>query len=224
MKNKVTCIIPAYNEGSRIARVLKVVVNHPLIGEVIVIDDCSKDNTLKVVKDFSKVTILRNKQNKGKTFSLMRGLYRAKNDIILLLDADLSNISKENISQLIMPILNKEAGVSIALVKGTGLIFELIGVDPASGQRVVNKAMINIKRLRRMKGYGFEIFMNNLIIQKKVRVKIINWLNVNCASKGAKLGKIRAIRNYFYMWGQMIKTGGLKNFFFQTYYLSLLRV
>ena len=57
MKNKVSCIIPAYNEESRIANVLKVVENHPILDEVIVINDGSTDKTADVIRRF-KVTFI----------------------------------------------------------------------------------------------------------------------------------------------------------------------
>ena len=48
MKNKrISIIIPAYNEGSRIKKTLKPLVDHPLIDELIVVDDGSSDDTGK---------------------------------------------------------------------------------------------------------------------------------------------------------------------------------
>ena len=42
--NAISCVIPAYNEGARIANVLKIVCVHPLISEVVVVNDASTDN------------------------------------------------------------------------------------------------------------------------------------------------------------------------------------
>ena len=49
---KVSCIIPAYNEGDRIQGVLSAVYNHPYVSELIVIDDGSSDQTKDVVGRF----------------------------------------------------------------------------------------------------------------------------------------------------------------------------
>ena len=46
MAPNVSCIIPAYNEGPRIAQVLDIVRVQPLVDEVIVVDDGSQDDTV----------------------------------------------------------------------------------------------------------------------------------------------------------------------------------
>ena len=51
-KNKVSCIIAAYNEGPRIGAVLDAISNNSLIDEIIVVNDGSKDNTQAVVEQY----------------------------------------------------------------------------------------------------------------------------------------------------------------------------
>ena len=75
---KVSVLIAAYNEESRIAMVLSAVVDHPFIDEVIVVNDGSVDKTSDVIKRFN-VELIENKINMGKTLSVKRGLEKIKN-------------------------------------------------------------------------------------------------------------------------------------------------
>ena len=87
---KLSVVIPAYNEEENIKEaVLDVKLNFPE-AEIIVVNDASKDKTLKILKSMRLKTlrILDNKQNLGHGGSVMRGLRAAKGDYILYIDAD----------------------------------------------------------------------------------------------------------------------------------------
>lgn len=55
---KITCIIPAYNEARRIAQILQLAATHPLIDEVIVVDDGSTDETGDIARNFERVRVI----------------------------------------------------------------------------------------------------------------------------------------------------------------------
>lgn len=86
----VSVIIPAYNEEKSIARTIESVLasDYPDF-EILVIDDGSKDNTLKIAKQFenNKVKVF-HKENGGKGHALNFGIKRAKGEIIFTMDAD----------------------------------------------------------------------------------------------------------------------------------------
>jgi len=63
---KTVAIIPAYNEEKSIGNVLDMVVNHPLIDEVIVVDDGSVDSTSLVAKNHNASRVITLKENVGK--------------------------------------------------------------------------------------------------------------------------------------------------------------
>ena len=91
--NKLSIIIPVYNEGKTIGEILKRVCAVMLPGwekEIIVIDDGSKDNTKNVLQTWEKkVRVIYKERNEGKGSAVNIGFAQASGDIVLLQDADL---------------------------------------------------------------------------------------------------------------------------------------
>jgi len=95
-------VIPAFNEEERIERTLSSIrdyLKNKLISwEVIVVDDGSKDRTKEIVSRFvsdKRISLIENQENKGKGYSVKRGILSAKGEFILFSDADLSTPIKE---------------------------------------------------------------------------------------------------------------------------------
>ncbi len=88
---KYSIVIPAYNEVNAIEGVLHDIQNLPFRDqiEVIVVDDCSSDGTLAKLQGRSNsIMVLSNVQNSGYGFSLKRGIAVARNENIIIIDAD----------------------------------------------------------------------------------------------------------------------------------------
>jgi dolichyl-phosphate beta-glucosyltransferase len=103
MGTELSVVIPAYNEESRLgttmARVLEYLVQKGRSFELIVVDDGSRDKTVELAaaiqaKD-SRVKVLSNGTNRGKGYSVRRGMLAATGDLILFSDADLSSPIEE---------------------------------------------------------------------------------------------------------------------------------
>lgn len=107
---KISAIVPAYNEGPRIAGVLKNLLKTPLINEIIIVDDGSTDNTQDIITDLSrkypKIKYLRNTSNKGKAYSVDRAVKTSSGDILFFCDADLIGITPSIIKEIIEPVLH----------------------------------------------------------------------------------------------------------------------
>lgn len=115
-------IIPAYNEESRLPRTLKRVRDYfegknisPGHLEILIVDDGSSDNTLRVAEEWARempcVRVISNGENRGKGFSVRHGMLQAHGRIALFTDADLSSPIEES-EKLLEAI---EAGNEVAI-------------------------------------------------------------------------------------------------------------
>ncbi|MFH1425247.1 MAG: glycosyltransferase [archaeon] len=95
-KEKVTIVIPAYNEEEGMARTIESVLalDYPKEKlEIIVVDDASKDKTLEIAKKFEsnqhpKIKVYAKEKNGGKGSALNYGIAKVKSGIIVTMDAD----------------------------------------------------------------------------------------------------------------------------------------
>ena len=93
----VSIIMPSYNTGKFIGEAINSVIDQTYINwELIIVDDCSSDNTDKIVKNIkdSRIVYLKNEKNMGAAVSRNRALREAKGKWIAFLDSD--DLWKEN--------------------------------------------------------------------------------------------------------------------------------
>lgn len=190
---KISCIIPAFNEAERISKIMELAAANPLIYEVIVVDDGSSDGTREVITKNNLVKPLFLPKNLGKSGAVHAGIEAASGEYILLLDADLIGLTDADISSLIQPILDDRADVTISLRQYTAPIHYLLGIDYISGERVFPKRMLEneSEKLLSLPKFGLEVFLNNLIIAHKYRVKVVRWKSVWSTLKWKKQGFLR---------------------------------
>lgn len=211
---KISCIIPAYNEGLRIRAVLDVAQATNLIDEIIVVDDGSKDETKMVIESFleisKKTKFIVHPVNKGKSVALYNAIKKSSNDYLFFLDSDLVGLTVNDITELINPIVNEQADVSISLRRNAPLLWHWIGIDYISGERVLPKwvALSNLEEILSLRPFGFESWLNNLILKNNLRVKIINWPKVDSPIKAKKHGLWKGIKGDFFMILDIFQTIG----------------
>lgn len=117
---KLSIIIPCYNEASTIAILLDKVTDvellHNIEKEIIVINDCSKDDTDLMIREYivdnplAPIHYFRHSVNQGKGMAVHTGLQNATGDYVLIQDADLEYDPNEY-SLLLAPVLNGHADI-----------------------------------------------------------------------------------------------------------------
>jgi glycosyltransferase involved in cell wall biosynthesis len=95
---RLSIVIPAYNEASRIGSALECVLTcierRQWDAEVLVADDGSQDETASIVENwmdrYPRLHLLKNPGNRGKGHSIRNGILQAAGDVVMFTDADLS--------------------------------------------------------------------------------------------------------------------------------------
>ncbi len=212
-------VIPAYNEEQRIGETLEK-ISYFLDTvfkdyEIIVVDDCSEDKTRKIVLEHQKkdknIRLLLNAKNKGKGYSVKKGVLNAKYDLILFSDADLAtpieeiakfmhfmklgydvviasrNMKKSNIV-IKQPIYRQMLGKSFPLLVNFVL---LPGIkDTQCGFKLFKKsAAKKIFSRTTLDGFAFDVEILYLARKYKLKVKElpVTWID----KKGSKVSPVR---------------------------------
>jgi len=164
---RVTVIIPAYNEEKYIGNVLKQLKacqKRGLVHDIVVVSDGSTDKTAEVAKS-GGAKVVELKRNWGKARALVSGVRFCKRKlgttIVLMLDADLKKVTPKHVEKMVKPLISlKKIDMVVGTVKNVRTDY--------SGQRAIRMRAFNplfknvrswMKRML-LTGYGLEHALN----------------------------------------------------------------
>jgi glycosyltransferase involved in cell wall biosynthesis len=197
---KLSIIIPCYNEENLISRVLdkvlKITSTFNLEKEIIIVDDASTDKTQVVLQAYLQIhhsiILCRHEKNKGKGVAIKTGLDKASGTIVVIQDADLEYDPADYI-KLLQPILDGYA-------------------DVVYGSRFIGSGPHRVLFYFHTLGNKFLTFLSNLFTQlnltdmetgyKMFRIEILRKISLNEKRFGfepevtAKISRIKGIRIY----------------------------
>jgi glycosyltransferase involved in cell wall biosynthesis len=120
MSEKLSVVIPAYNEASTIHLILDKVLQVELISnlelEIVIVDDCSNDGTIEVIQRYiaqnqtNVISLFRHEYNQGKGAALHTGISMVTGNYVIIQDADLEYDPNEY-NLLLRPIIDGVADV-----------------------------------------------------------------------------------------------------------------
>ena len=113
-EKKLSIVIPCFNEKENIGNIVESVLASPIENkEIIIVDDCSTDNTRVVLEEEIKPLVNRiiyHDYNQGKGAALRTGFKHATGDVVIVQDADLEYDPKEY-PKVVGPIFGGQAQV-----------------------------------------------------------------------------------------------------------------
>ncbi len=111
---KLSIVIPVFNEGATLRKLLARVEAVPYDKEIIIVDDASTDGSRDILKNEYEnkpgITVLFHPRNRGKGAALRTGFARVEGDVVIVQDADLE-YNPADYPALLEPILDGRADV-----------------------------------------------------------------------------------------------------------------
>lgn len=227
---KLSIIIPTYNEQRTIRELIGSVqaAPYPIEHEIIIVDDASIDRTyekemlIRFKNEKRNIRIFKNRINKGKGFSIRKGIKRAKGDIIIVQDAD-DEYDPRDIPKLLEPILKGDVevvygsrflgsshpkGMALAnwiankiLTEITNFLFGLKLTDMETCYKVFRAPIVKDLPLRANR-FAFEPEVTALLAKRKITIRE---LPIRYNGRTAKKGKKIKARDFFFALLTLVK-------------------
>ncbi len=202
-------IIPAYNEEQTIGEIIRTVKQVPFVDETIVVNDASIDNTV-VIAESSGARVISLDENIGKGGAMMIGVNSTDADVVLFLDADLIGLQPGHVVDLLWPVLEGRAEMTVGIFEQGRLATDLAQfIAPyLSGQRAVKRELFRHLSNLELTRFGVEVALTRFSKAAGISVVEVDLKDMTHIMKEEKLGIFRGLVARLKMYWEIAKCLG----------------
>lgn len=211
---KIAAIICTFNEEDTIEEVVTKTSDY-FFHEVIVVNDGSTDKTDSILRElmctchFKYIVIA---ENKGKGNAMAVGIENTSSEIIVFVDADLSNLQEEHFAQLIRPVFNNEVDMVLGQATETLIDYKMNPFKSFTGERtLLKKDILPILEDMKSSRFGVETLINLYYQAHEKKVKYVMLAGLEHPTKFEKTSQLQA-KKEFMLEGHQIVLTAFNNF------------
>lgn len=194
MAKIVSAIIPAYNEAERIGRAIAILRQVHMIGEIIVVDDGSQDDTAKEARPLAHLVLML-QRNRGKSYAMHVGVAHAQHDIILFCDADMYGFTPKDIEELLAPVVNSSSDMSVGLRSKPHYFRRFLPITAQfSGLRALLRTRWNSMPFLPVSGFQIELALYIIAKREQWKTSYLHLPDLRHSIKEDKYGLWKGLR------------------------------
>lgn len=186
----ISVIIPAYEEAGSVVRVVDFAKSLSFVDEVIVIDDGSMDETARKAAEAGARVVI-HKRNLGKTRAVQTGAKHAKQEDVLMLDADMQGLSKQDFSKAYR--IYQEADMVVLDYGGQHWVVRHSLLPATSGARFLARRVLLEAPFTNANHWEVEGVINRYLFRRKATVRVVVAKDLFSPRKESKYGRLRGM-------------------------------
>ncbi|MCR4419857.1 MAG: glycosyltransferase family 2 protein [Clostridia bacterium] len=209
---RIGAVVPAYNEGPRLGRVLEVLSKVTWLKRVVVVNDGSGDDTGEVARRYP-VFLVEHGRNLGKGAALQTGLARLRDmEAVLFLDADLVGLREKHLRVLLEPLLRRrDLGMVVGTFRGGRWHVDLQQryFSVLNGQRALSRRFLDCLPDLSWSRWGVEVLLNSFAAHAGVPFTEVFLDGLTHVIKEEKFGPLLGFGLRLKMYHEVLRAAGV---------------
>jgi glycosyltransferase involved in cell wall biosynthesis len=198
-------VIPARNEETTVAGVVRAARATPGAGQVVVVDDGSNDRTAAAAEAAGAVVVSTGSAAGSKARALSRGVEATLAEVLVFFDSDILNVEPAHFAALAAPVLAGEVWLSCGIVPYGRLRDPFfLRLPPITGLRALRREVFASVPEEKRNGFQIEIMINEVIARRGLPSSIQVLSGLRHRSKLEKVGWQRGLPAHLAMTRELL--------------------